>query len=137
MDRSRRSIALETGRKPLSKRDRSALWLVVLGMVAACSGTDLTVDDINDRSFGNNDELIAWVDCDGQWYRTSDGAGPSDLDWNADGVVAMARRNMGVGEHGPVADAVLAGDVWLLITDGGRLLGGFEPGHDLVWCTDA
>lgn len=121
----------------MRKRDRSALWLVVLGMVAACSGAGSTLDDLGDRSFSDNDELIAWLDCDGQWYRTSDGAGPSDLDWDADGVVAMARENMGLGEHRPAADAVLAGDVWVLVTDGRRLLGGFEPGHDLVWCTDA
>jgi hypothetical protein len=94
----------------------------------------LTVDDIGGRSFHNNYELIAWLDCDGQLYSTADAIGPPSIDWNAGKVVDMTKEVMGLGE--PVtADAVRAGNVWVLIDEAGRPFGGLEPGQDILWCS--
>lgn len=120
----------------LRKRHLFAVSLGVLLMVTACSSTELTVHDITGHFFGNNDELIAWLDCDGQWYSTPDGIRETDIDWNQNRVVATATKNMGVGGHPPVSGAVRAGNVWVLIAEDGRLFGGLEPRNDLVWCTD-
>ncbi len=116
---------------------RRRLLAVSLGLVlvaAACSGTALTVDDIGVRSFRSNDELIAWLDCDGQWYSTADAIGTPSTDWNEEKVVDTTNDVMGLDE--PVAaDTVRAGNVWVLIDEDGRLFGGLEPGQDILWCS--
>ena len=111
-----------------------ALSLGVAFVAAACSGTALTVDEIGGRSLQNNDELIAWLDCDGQLYSTADAIGPPSIDWNAEKVVDTTKEVMGLG--GPVtADAVRAGNVWVLIDEAGRPFGGLEPGQDILFCS--
>lgn len=115
-------------------RRRLAVSLGLVFVAAACSGTALTVDDIGGRSFHNNDELIAWLDCDGQLYSMADAIGPPSIDWNTEKVVDTTKEVMGLG--GPVtADAVRAGNVWVLIDEAGRPFGGLEPGQDILFCS--
>lgn len=111
-----------------------AVSLGVVFVAAACSGTALTVDDIGGRSFHNNDELIAWLDCDGQWYRTADAIGLPSIDWNTQKVVDTTKEVMGSGGS-VTANAVRAGNVWVLIDEAGRPFGGLEPGQDFLWCS--
>jgi hypothetical protein len=108
--------------------------LGVVFVAAACSGTALTVDDIGGRSLHDNDELIAWLDCDSQWYSTADAIGPPSIDWNTEKVVDTTKEVMGLGGL-VTADAVRAGNVWVLIDGNGRPFGGLEPGQDIVWCS--
>lgn len=106
-------------------------------VVAACSSTTLTVHDIRDQAFDSSDELVAWLECDGQWTSvTGSLIGSPEVDWNARKVVDTANELMGTGEPRAAADAILAGGVWVLIDAQGRPFGGMEPGRSLVFCSD-
>ncbi len=117
-------------------------WLlaVTLGLAlvaAACSSTTLTVDDIRDQAFDNSDELVAWLECDGQWTSvTGSLVGSSEVDWNAKKVVDTAKELMGTDEPRAATDAILAGGMWVLIDAQGRPFGGMEPGRALIFCSD-
>jgi len=113
-----------------------AVSLGVVFVAAACSATDLTVDDIRGQSFDNNGELRAWLDCDGQTISMWDATGPPSIDWNPEKVVDTAKESMGMGEQPVAADAVRAGNVWVLIDGDGRPFGGLEPGQDITWCSN-
>ncbi len=118
----------------VKRRRLLALSLGVVLVTAACSGAALTVDDIGSRSVYNNDELITWLDCDGEWYSTADAIGPPSIDWNTEKVVDTTKEVMGLG--GPVAaDARRAGNVWALIDEAGQIFGGLEAGRDILWCS--
>ena len=117
-------------------RQLLAVSLVLVLVAAACSATNLTADDFRDQSFDNTDELVAWLDCDGQWTRmTGSMIGSPRSDWDGKKVVDTAREMMGTGDHPAVADAVRAGSIWVLVDEDGRPFGGLEPGHDLTFCS--
>lgn len=105
-------------------------------VAAACSTTGLTVDDVRGQFFDNNEKLAAWLECDGQLTSLSDPVlGPPGVDWNPDEVVDTTNDLMGPGEP-TAATAIRAGNVWVLIDEGGRPFGGFEPGQDVLWCSN-
>jgi len=123
------------GDDALKTRKLLAVSLVLVFVAAACSATNVTVDDIRGQSFDSTNELVALLDCDGQWIRGWDAMlTPPGVDWNAEKVADTAEVMMGTGEHPAAVDTFRAGNVWVLIDERGRPFGGLDPGHDLTWC---
>ena len=113
-----------------------ALGLGVVLVAAACSSTGLTADDFRGQAFASTDELVARLDCDGQWTSmTGSLIGSPSIDWNAKKVVETAKELMGTDEPRAATDAIRAGDVWVLIDEHGQPFGGVEPGQAFIWCS--
>jgi len=121
----------------LRTRRLLAVGLGVVLVVTACSSPTLTADDIRGQAFASTDELVARLDCDGQWTTmTGSLIGSPSIDWNAKKVVDAAKDLMGTDDQRAAADAIRAGDVWVLIDEHGRPFGGLEPGQGLIWCSN-
>jgi len=116
---------LAAGRKAL-------LVLLVMVVVAACTQPD----NVLERSFNDVDELVSVLNCDGQWIHADWRVPAGEEEMNSSRVVAEAKVIMGTGARPVAADAVQAGNVWVLVNDAGQPFGGWAPGAELVWCSE-
>lgn len=118
---------------------RTRLLLIAAGLglavvIAACTPAELTRDDVEAQTFMSNDDLVAWIDCDGMWIATPDGVGPAAKKWTSEQVVDASREAIAGEPSAKVADALRAGNIWVLVDSSGRPFGGLEPGAQITFC---